>query len=76
MNFSKTQKCIVDKCEADAVSWNGFLIKSRDKIDAGFCNIHMDDTKCHNAFGKKDCYGIYNKNLGEIENQSSLSPSK
>jgi hypothetical protein len=62
--FNKTERCCV--CEKIATSWNGFLLKSRERIIAGFCFDHKN-IPCQNLFGRTGCYGIYHKGLGEIK---------
>lgn len=63
----KTDKCIVGSCTQKAVRWEGFLIRSRGEIEAGFCSGHSGQPgqpKCPNHI-RKGCWGIYDKSLGE-----------
>ena len=60
--MEKTKYCCISGCNREATTWEGKLIKSRDFVRAGFCEEHTGKP-CPNIFGKKDCYGIYNKNL-------------
>jgi hypothetical protein len=62
MIFGKTKYCIVSGCSREATEWTGWVIKSRDGVKAGFCSDHTG-MPCPNVFNKKNCYGIYNKNL-------------
>lgn len=66
--IGKTKKCCVSGCNKDASKWDGFLLKSRDKISAGFCEHHWMITVCPNAFNKKGCFGIFHKGLQETFN--------
>lgn len=61
--MEKTLRCIVYGCRNLAVDHAGFVIKSRDRVSAGFCENHLD-VPCPNAFGKRDCYGLYDKAIG------------
>ncbi len=58
--MEKTLNCIVKTCKNKAIFWNGFLLKSRDKVIAGFCEEHKN-TECINAFKITNCFGIYDK---------------
>jgi len=64
--IGKTEKCIVGKCDKPAKYWDekGFVLKSRDKVQAGFCEHHWFITNCPNSFNMKGCFGLYNKNIG------------
>ena len=62
MEIGKTKYCIAKDCNRQATVWRGKLIKSRDYVSAGFCEEH-DGMPCPNLFGKKDVYGLYNKEL-------------
>jgi hypothetical protein len=64
--IGKTKKYCVGKCDKGAVKWDGFLLKSRDKVEAGFCEHHWMITLCPNSYNKKGCFGIYNKQLEVI----------
>lgn len=58
----KTRYCIVAKCHQIATNWSGHLIKSRDKVIAGFCDAHKG-TPCPNWMKNQGCYGLYDKTL-------------
>ncbi len=62
--IGKTKMCVVNKCEKEAVKYDGFLLKSRDAVSAGFCEHHWFLIQCPNFRGIKNCFGIFNKNLG------------
>jgi hypothetical protein len=38
--MEKTKYCCIRGCNREASSWDGLLIKSRDKVKAGFCDEH------------------------------------
>ena len=59
----KTDICIVRNCGKQAIKWDGFLVKSRDAVSAGFCEHHWFHTQCPNFGGIKNCYGTYDKSL-------------
>lgn len=69
--MQKTLRCIVYGCRNLAVTHAGFVIKSRDKVSAGFCDNHLG-IPCPNAFGKRDCYGLYDKAIGIIGDQKYI----
>ncbi len=58
--YGKTKNCC--KCYKLATNWNGWLIKSRDGVEAGFCDEHIPDKN-----DKKKLRGIYNKQMEVIE---------
>ncbi len=60
--MEKTKFCVHGDCHKEAVIWIGYLVKSRDKVSAGFCDEHSS-TECRNVFGKKGCHGLYDKSL-------------
>jgi len=64
-DMEKTKKCCIGACQNLATVWKGELVKSRDRVVAGFCENHKD-TKCPNAFGKAGVYGLYDKTFGLI----------
>ena len=68
----KTKECI--KCGRDATAWGGYLLKSRDYVKAGFCELHYN-SPCPNLFGKKGVYGIFNKSNYTLvkDNYKSIS---
>lgn len=68
-----TVNCIVGGCGKVATNFDGFVLKSRDAVRAGFCEHHWFITKCPNFKGIKNCYGIFNKQLG-IKNEDVTTP--
>lgn len=58
--FGYTEKCC--KCGGIATNWQGWLRKSRDGINAGFCDTHRP---AENSL--KSPAGIYHKGLGFSE---------
>jgi hypothetical protein len=60
--MDRTFYCCVSGCSREASSWEGVLVKSRDRVKAGFCDEHTG-IPCPNIFGIPKCYGIYNKSL-------------
>lgn len=64
--MEKTKYCCIRGCNREASSWDGLLIKSRDKVKAGFCDEHTG-IPCPNSFNIRGCYGIYDKTLQLIK---------
>ena len=61
--YGRTARCC--KCYAIATNWNGWLIKSRDGIVAGFCQKHKPEDAVKTTFGQHNLRGIYNKQMEE-----------
>lgn len=61
--MESTERCVKHNCRREATEFKGFLIKSRDKVIAGFCEEHLPP-EIGNFLGKKGCYGIYDKDYG------------
>ena len=59
--FGKTKNCCI--CYKKATVWNGWLIKSRDGIVAGFCEEHKPQEEKRNVYDKENLRGIYNKEM-------------
>ncbi len=60
-NEGKTEMCCKGGCTQKAVLWDGFLLKSRDSVMAGWCSGHFVNVFNAPASG---LIGVYNKNLG------------
>lgn len=73
MIIGKTKMCCVGKCDKEAVKHDGFLLKSRDAVSAGFCEHHWFLIQCPNFRGIKNCFGVFDKGLGLVEKRSPLT---
>jgi hypothetical protein len=60
--MEKTKYCYVKDCNREATSWEGKLLKSRDRVLAGVCDEHTG-IPCPNLFGIPGVVGIYDKSL-------------
>lgn len=57
--MEKTKYCCFGSCGKEATTWIGYLIKSRDRVSAGFCDEH-------NAVEKK-FHGYYDKTFQLVD---------
>lgn len=61
--YGRTEYCCV--CYKIAVHYNGWLIKSRDAVVAGFCDEHAPtEPNLKGTYGQHNYRGIYNKEMG------------
>lgn len=67
--FGRTEFCC--KCYGIATNWNGWLIKSRDGVVAGFCEEHKPEApNIKTTYGSHNLRGIYDKKMGFKEKKT------